>query len=221
MDARLFCNSSLTKSEGKQVCRYPMQDYLTHTRLSSKFHAYMSKITSTREHMNYEEAASDSKWMEAMNQELKALKDNRTWSLVDLLAGKTPIGCKWVFKIKYKANGEVERYKARLVAKGYNQIAGLDYQKTFSPVVKVVTVRVVITLAAANRWNLYQMDVYNAFLQGDLTEEVYMCLPQGFPSQVEKVCRLHKSLYGLKQASRQWNLKLTEALINSGFVQSL
>lgn len=171
--------------------------------------------------MNYEEAASDSKWMEAMNQELKALKDNRTWSLVDLLAGKTPIGCKWVFKIKYKANGEVERYKARLVAKGYNQIAGLDYQKTFSPVVKVVTVRVVITLAAANRWNLYQMDVYNAFLQGDLTEEVYMCLPQGFPSQVEKVCRLHKSLYGLKQASRQWNLKLTEALINSGFVQSL
>ncbi|OIT01649.1 hypothetical protein A4A49_56811, partial [Nicotiana attenuata] len=89
-----ICNGSLMRSEGKQVCKYPMQNYLTHTRLSIQFQAYLSKITSIREPMNYEEAASDSKWMEAMNQELKALKDNGTWTLVDLPAGKTPIGCK-------------------------------------------------------------------------------------------------------------------------------
>ncbi|XP_075104363.1 putative mitochondrial protein AtMg00820 [Nicotiana tabacum] len=112
-----------------------------------------------------------------MTQELNALKENETWSLVDLPIGKVPIGCKWVFKIKYRADGEVERYKARLVAKRYNQMKGLDYQETFSPVVKMVTVRVVLALAAAHNWNLHQMDVYNAFLQGNLTEEVYICLP--------------------------------------------
>ncbi|KAL3376952.1 hypothetical protein AABB24_003396 [Solanum stoloniferum] len=156
-----------------------------------------------------------------MDQEIQALSTNKTWDIVDLPLGKSPIGCKWVYKIKFKADGSVERYKARLVAKGFTQQEGIDYHDTFSPVVKMVTVRCVVALAAQSGWCLFQMDVYNAFLQGDLFEEVYMSLPPGFGSQGEnKVCRLLKSLYGLKQASRQWNQKLTNALMQSGFTQS-
>lgn len=116
--------------------------------------------------------------------------------MVDLPSSKTPMGCKWVFKVKYKADGEVERYKGRLVAKGNNQQEGLDYQETFSPMVKMVNVRLVLAMAASNRWCLYQMDIFNAFLQGHLVEEVYMVPPPGFGSQGgnRQVCRLHKSL---------------------------
>ncbi|KAF3662585.1 Methionine aminopeptidase 1B, chloroplastic [Capsicum annuum] len=113
------------------------------------------------------------------------LEDNHTWEMVDLLLGKKPIGSNWVYKIKYKASGEVERYKARLVAKGYNQKERLNYHDTFSPVAKMVTVRTVISIAASQGWKMLQMDVNNAFLQGDLYEEVYMSLPLGFAVQGE------------------------------------
>lgn len=103
--------------------------------------------------------------------------------MVDLPPGKSSIGSKWVYKIKYKANGEVKIFKARLVAKGYNQPEGLDYHETFSPVAKMVTVRSMIALAASKDRGLFQMDVYNAFLQGDLYEKVYMDLPQCFKRQ--------------------------------------
>lgn len=98
-------------------------------------------------------------------------------NIVDLPPGKQPIGLKWVYKVKHKANGEIERYKARLVAKGYNQQEGLDYHETFSTAVKMVTVKTVISVAASHQWPLFQMDVHNAFLQGDLSKEVYMKLP--------------------------------------------
>lgn len=107
------------------------------------------------------------------------------------------------------------------MAKGYNQQEGLDYHETYSPVAKMVTVRCVIAVAVSRGWPIQQMDVYNAFLQGDLEEEVYMEIPEGFRRQREnKVCKLLKSLYGLKQASRQWNLELTTALFAAGFTQS-
>lgn len=115
-----------------------------------------------------------------MKLEIAALEDNHIWSIVDLPAGKKPIGFKWVIKVKYKASGKVERYKSRLVAKGYSQQAGLDYSETFSPVSKMVTVRSLVALAASNWWYIYQMDVHNAFLNGDLLEEVYMHIPEGF-----------------------------------------
>lgn len=156
-----------------------------------------------------------------MKQEVKALEDNNTWDIVDLPKGKNPIGSKWIYKIKYQENGEVDRYKTRLVAKGYSQKEGIDYHETFSPVIKMVTVRSFIPLAPSRGWNLCQMDVDNDFLQGDLDEEVYMELPQGFQKQDKsKVCKLNKSLYELKQASRQWNIKLTEALIDVRYCQS-
>jgi len=196
-------------------CFYPLSDVIiSYEQLSKRYQSYLSQFSVQVEPQTYHEAAKHPKWLETIELEIKALEDNKTWTVVTLPPGKRAIGCRWVYKIKYQASGEVERFKARLNAKGYNQKEGLDYQETFSPVVKMVTVRSVIALAAAKGWIIHQMDVYNAFLQGDLNEEVYMTLPQGFDrhDNSTKVCKLLKSLYGLKQASRQWNIKLSSAL---------
>src|SRR4051812_41250508 len=139
-----------------------------------------------------------------MAKEIHALESNNTWTLCPLPQDKSPIGCKWVYKIKYRSDGTIERHKARLVAKGYTQVEGIDYHDTFAPVAKLVTVRLLLSIAAIHSWPLHQMDVNNAFLQGDLDEDVYMKLPPGFSTQgVSSVCKLNKSIYGLKQASRQ------------------
>ena len=191
--------------------------------MSSSYQCCIANRSVDTEPKFYHQAAKDKRWVATMKEEIQALEENKTWEVVTLPVGKKAIGCKCVYKIKYKANGEVERFKARLVAKGYSQQDGLDYQETFSPVVKMVTVRTVLTLAASKGWDVQQMDVYNAFLQGDLVEEVYMQIPQGFShlhAGDQPVCKLLKSLYGLKQASRQWNVKLTQALLVAGFQQS-
>ena len=109
-----------------------------------------------------------------MLEEMRALEKNRTWELVDLPQGKQPVGCKWVFTIKHTPEGKVERYKARLVAKGYTQTYGTDYDETFAPVAKINSVRTLISCAVNLDWDIYQMDVKNAFLHGDLHEEVYI-----------------------------------------------
>ncbi|GJW91119.1 ribonuclease H-like domain-containing protein [Tanacetum coccineum] len=125
------------------------------------------------------------------------------------------------FKIKYKSNGEIDRYKTRLVAQGFNQKEVIDYGETFSPVVKMVTLRCLLNLAVLSCWPVFQLDVNNAFLYGDLNETVYMKLLEGYyPSGDNKVCMLKNSLYGLKQALRQWNAKLTSTLIENSFSQS-
>ena len=158
-----------------------------------------------------------------MSKELNALEVNHTWVLTSLPPGKHPIGCKWVYKLKFKSDGSIERYKARLVAKGYNQQEGIDYFETFSHVAKLVTVRSFVAIVAAEGWSLTQLDVNNAFLHGDLHEEVFMSLPPGYKgnNQIpQQVCRLTKSLYGSKQASRQWFSKFSSTLLHHSFIQS-
>ena len=132
------------------------------------------------------------------------------------------MGCKWVFRIKQKPDGFVDRYKALLVAKGFHQQEGIDFKETFSPVAKPVTIRILLTLAMQFDWFLNQLDVSNAFLHGTLKEEVFMQQPPGFidPSKTSYVCKLHKSLYGLKQTPRAWYDKLFQTLISLGFHNS-
>ena len=153
---------------------------------------------------SYVEASTSDCWIKAMQDDITALEMNNTWFLTDLPSDKIAIGCRWVYKIKYNADGSIERYKARLVAKGYTQQEGVDFLDTFSPVAKLTTVRLILALAAINKWHLKQLDVNNAFLHGELLEEVYMQPPPGLHiSKPGQVCRLQRSLYGLKQASRQ------------------
>ena len=152
----------------------------------------------------YKSALKVPVWFQAMQEEIKALHDQGTWSLVSLPANKNLVGCKWIFKLKKHSDGSIARRKARLVDKGFSQEPGLDYGETFSPVVKLTTVGLVLALAAQFSWSLQQLDVKNAFLHGTLHEEVYMSQPPGFEdtTQPHLVCKLHKSLYNLKQAPR-------------------
>ena len=198
--------------------RYPV-DRLTYDGMTAIHYAYMVKVLEVPEPTIFEDAMGNAEWESAMDEEMDALDANKTWELVDLPAGKKPIGCKWVYKVKRNSDGSVSRYKARLVAKGYAQEYGIDYEETFSPVAKMSTVRCVIALAASKGWSLHQMDVKNAFLHGDLHEEVYMEQPQGYvhPQYPQKVCKLVKALYGLKQAPRQWFEKISGYLISIGF----
>ena len=155
-----------------------------------------------------------------MYEEMRALEKNATWEKVKLPEGKTVVGCKWVFNVKYNLDGSVERYKARLVAKGFTQTYGVDYSETFSPVAKLNTVRVLLSVAANLDWPLNQLDVKNAFLNGDLEEEVYMEPPPGFNKEFgTKVCKLKRSLYGLKQSPRAWFERLTKFLKGQGYNQ--
>jgi hypothetical protein len=141
-----------------------------------------------------------------MEAEFQVLIKNKTWHLVPCPRHKNVIGAKWVFKIKRKVDGTIDRYKARLVAKGYRQQYGIDYEDTFSPVVKAATIRLILSLAVSQGWHLRQLDVQNAFLHGILEEEVYMEQPLGFEdkSKPRYMCKLDKALYRLKQAPRAW-----------------
>ncbi|KAM0034727.1 putative RNA-directed DNA polymerase [Helianthus debilis subsp. tardiflorus] len=157
-----------------------------------------------------------------MEIEMEALLRNKTWEKCVLPPGKKTVGCRWVFTIKHKPDGSIERYKARLVAKGYTQTYGIDYSETFSPVAKIDTIRVLFSIAANEGWPLHQFDVKNAFLHGELKEEVYMEAPPGFTTdfKTREVCRLKKTLYGLKQSPRAWFGRFTLAMKRYGFQQS-
>ena len=159
-------------------------------------------------------------WQTAMENEMQSLQENQTWELVDLPTGKKAISCKWVYKVKQNPDGSIERYKARLVIKGFSQTKGVDYDQTFSPVVRNSTIRTLLSVAASERMHLMQFDVSTAFLYGDLTEEIYMKQPEGFSDNSDRVCKLKRSLYGLKQAPRCWNRRFGSYLQKLGFQQS-
>ncbi|KAK8704646.1 hypothetical protein V6N13_048264 [Hibiscus sabdariffa] len=173
----------------------------------------------------YQEVVSSpdsEKWLEAMRSEMDSMSDNQVWTLVEPLEGIKPIGCKWVFKKKTDMDGNVQTYKGRLVAKGYRQIHGIDYDESFSPVAMFKSIRILLAIATFHDYEIWQMDVKTDFLNGKLEEDVYMTQPEGFVTQENagKVCKLQRSIYGLKQASRSWNLRFNDAIKEFGFIRN-
>nr|KYP31309.1 Retrovirus-related Pol polyprotein from transposon TNT 1-94 [Cajanus cajan] len=194
------------------------------TRSKSGFHnprIHPSLFLAHSEPKTVKQALADPNWFSAMQQEYNALMLNHTWDLVSLPSDRKAVGCKWVFRVKENADGSIDKLKARLVAKGFHQVHGFDFHETFSPVIKPITIRIILTLALTNNWNLFQLDVNNAFLNGTLEETIYMVQPPGFEAGDKSlVCKLNKALYGLKQAPRQWFNKLKLTLTRFGFQAS-
>jgi hypothetical protein len=167
-------------------------------------------------------ALADPHWRRAMEEEYAALLANHTWDLVPCPPGTNVVTGKWLFRHKLTSDGSLNRYKARWVLRGFTQRPGVDYDETFSPVVKFATVRAVLSLALSRAWAIHQLDVKNAFLHGTLTETVYCCQPTGFvdADRPDLVCRLNRSLYGLKQATRAWYSRFASYLASIGFVEA-
>ncbi|CAN6459492.1 unnamed protein product [Victoria cruziana] len=182
----------------------PPNRFISYDSFSPRHRDCLITIHSFQEPSSFSEAKNDPNWVFAMNEEICALNDKHTWEIVDLPSGKKTIGCRWIFKIKTKSDGTLERYKARLVAKGYSQEYGIDYEETFAPVARMTSVRTLISVASISKWPIFQMDVKNAFLNGNLKEEVFMDAPPGLSIPNGKVLRLKKALYGLKQAPKAW-----------------
>ena len=169
-----------------------------------------------------EEALKTLNWARAIHEEIGPLEKNQIWKVIDLLEGKKIMGNKWVFTIKYKENGSIERYKVRLVAKGYTQTFGVDYKEAFSPVAKLYTIRVLLSITTKMDWPLHQFNVKNAFLYRNLAKEVFMDLLACMNNfgRNQKVCKLRKTLYGLKQSPRAWFGRFKEAMKRYGYNQS-
>src|SRR3954469_15792040 len=147
---------------------------------------------------------------------------NQVWTLVDPPSDRKAVECKWIFKKKTDVDGNVTVYKARLVAEGFRQIQGVDYDETFSPVAKLKSVRIMLAIAAYYDYEIWQMDVKTAFLNGHIDEELYMMQPKGFvdPKDAVKGCKLERSIYGLKQKSRSWNKQFDQEIKRFGFIQN-
>ncbi|KAJ9545430.1 hypothetical protein OSB04_025137 [Centaurea solstitialis] len=213
---------TVLRKEPRHCTRYPIQNYVAYSHLSSESKAYTSTLDSYPIPRDVRSALAHPGWRQAMEDELGALRSNHTWDLETLPPRKRVVGCRWVFTVKLHPDGSLHRLKARLVAKGYSQAYGIDYDETFSPVAKMSSVRICIALAAIHHWPLYQLDVKNAFLNGVLKEEVYMEQPPGFivEEEASKVCRLRRSLYGLKQSPRAWFGRFSSVMGEFGMVRS-
>jgi hypothetical protein len=178
-------------------------------------------LTDSGEPECYEEAMqvdTKKKWEQGMKEEMDSLVNNQTWDLVQLPTGKRALQNKWVYKLKEEDGGK-KRYKARLVVKGFAQKKGIDFDEIFSPVVKMTSIRTILSLVVVEDLHLEQLDVKTTFLHGDLEEEIYMQQPQGYEVKGKEnlVCRLKKRLYGLKQAPRQWYLKFDRFMTEQGY----
>ncbi|PKI45909.1 hypothetical protein CRG98_033708 [Punica granatum] len=173
-------SSALPTSLNSSGMSYPVEKFVDYSNISNHYKAFLAAIDSDKETTSYREAIRDRRWRIAMEEEIHALELNKTWTVKQLPPRKQPIGCIWIYKVKCQADGSIERHKARLVANGFTHVEGIDYHETFAPVAKLVTVRCLLTIAIAKEWQIHQMAVNNAFLHGDLDEEVYMELPPGF-----------------------------------------
>ena len=211
----------------KRTCKVPVRygydEYADTATYHVRHVAY--HLSEVDEHSTIQKAKSSDHAGEckvATDAEYNSLIENKTWKLVELPPGRKAIGCKWVFKLKHDVDGKVERVKARLVAKGYAQKYGIDYDEILSPVVRFSSIRFLIAFAVQHDMLIHQMDVETAFLNGKLGEEIYMQQPEGYVKPGEKyvVCKLEKSLYGLKQSSRCWNKALRESVEKIGFTQA-
>jgi len=172
-----------------------------------------------RSHTEAMESPDSDRWRAAEAEETESLESRGTWKVVPRPKNVNIVSCKWVYRVKRGARGEVTRYKARLVARGFTQIHGLDYQDTFAPVTRLETLRLLLALAVEKDWEVRQIDVKSAYLYGDLDEEIYMEVPEGYDAPEGHVLLLKKALYGLKQAGRQWYLRLKEEMGKFGLVQ--
>ena len=182
-------------------------------------------IIDSDEPANFAEAMvgpDSEKWLKAAESEMGSMSENQVFDLVDLPVGMRAIECKWIFTKKIDVDGNVRIYKARLVAKGFRQIHGVDYDETYSPVAMLKSIRILLATAAFHDYEIWQMDVKTAFLNGILEEDVYMTQPEGFvdPKSAGKVWKLKRSIYGLKQASRSWNLRFDDAIKSFGFIRN-
>ena len=195
---------------------------MKYEKLSQKYRSFLSLLGDIVIPNRVEAALRDPGWKAAMDKEMMALIRNNTWEILSLPKGKKAIGCWWVFTPKFRSDRVLDRLKARLVAKGYTQTEGIDYGETFAPVAKFNTVRVLVAVAAKCSWEILQFDVKNAFLHGELEEEVYMQLPPGYQltDKPNQVCRLKKALYGLKQSPRAWFGRFTKAMIDLKYHQA-
>ncbi|XP_074378611.1 uncharacterized protein LOC141720152 [Apium graveolens] len=228
------CTWTLRSDNGTEFVNHSLSSFLAskasllyHT-FTPSYQQFLAHTASVPTPSTYSQAIKYPVWCEAMKAEILALESNDTWDLVPMPSNTNIVDCKWIYKVKYRPNGDIERYKARLVAKGFTQTSGVDYFETFAPVAKMNTLRVLLALAATHKWHLLHMDVTNAFLHGDLHEVVYMRLPPGLHTFTSKpfsyspflVCKLKKSLYDLKQAPREWFTKLSKVVSVFGMLQN-
>ena len=189
--------------------------------LSTTHNNFIVSLNNTIIPNTVSEALTKREWKDAMREERSALENNKTWEIVERPKGKNIVDCKGIFTLKYKADGPLERHKARLVVKGYTQTYGVDYQDTFAPVAKMNTVRILLSLATHDNWQLIQYDVKNTFLHSDLDEEIYMNIPPGFAGNMSNnVCKLKKALYGRKQSPRAWFGRFSKVMKEFGYKQS-
>ena len=185
---------------------------------ATKYQGYLVTAEDKLTLYNALAGAERNDWEFAIHQELKSLSDNKTWTLQKLPTGRKAVGCRWIFKKKDNPDGSI-RYKARLVAKGYTQIKGLDYSETYAPVLKYQSLRIMLAIANEEKMHVHHVDITTAFLYGDLKEEIYLEQPEGYKVKGREmdVCRLHKSLYGLKQSPRCWNTTIHSFLLSNDF----
>jgi hypothetical protein len=225
-----------SSSETSSILEYPSESQsraieirrstrIPKPKVLNDFITYKAETDFVADPQNIEEALGRldaSSWRQAMEEEYNALLENNTWTLVDAAPNKKVLSTRWVFKTKSVEDIEKPKYKARLVVRGCAQTKGIDYEEIYSPVVRINAVRLLLSWAVKEDLEIHHMDVKNAFLQGELHDEIYICQPEGFEWQgsESKVCKLNKAMYGLKQGSKQWNRKIDTTLKLIKFQQS-